>query len=354
MTLDVSLDLGTAFGLPGGTVFLQYLSVNPEGGGSADAGDIQVFSNIESDRHLDVIYELWYEQLLLDDRLRLKVGKVDANSEFAFVDAAGDFSNSSAGFSPTILAFPSYPDPAMSVNVFVSLVETEAWRLGAGYGVYDGALNDGVPTGGQGPASFFSGDRSSDLFHVWQGELSWSDARAAARWFNAGRVSAGAWHHTGSFDRFDGGTESGTSGGFLTFETRVFDPLRAPSGAATGGGPSTGASASERGVYAFAQLGFSDDAVSEIAHHVAGGVVWRGPVAARPDDALGVYLSFVDLSDEPAAGFSRDEFVVDAYYRVQVSPAVFVQAELQFIAHPSGDPDVDHAMVGGVRFGVSF
>ena len=48
---------------------------------------------------------------------------------------------------------PTYPDPAMSVNVFVYPFK---WLYG-GIGVYDGSGVDGIATGSFGPAKFFDG-----------------------------------------------------------------------------------------------------------------------------------------------------------------------------------------------------
>ncbi len=42
LTVDAEADLETLAGLPGGTLFVQYLSVNAESGGSLDAGDLCV------------------------------------------------------------------------------------------------------------------------------------------------------------------------------------------------------------------------------------------------------------------------------------------------------------------------
>jgi len=156
-TLDAELDLGTVVGLEGGTVFAQFLSVNAERGGSLDAGDIQGYTNIENPYSINALYELWYEQRLLEERLRVKVGKVDANTEFAFAEAAGDFANSSAGFSPTIFVFPSYPDAATSVNVFGRIVDVPGIEVSLGYGLYDGSAAEGVRTGTNGPASVGEG-----------------------------------------------------------------------------------------------------------------------------------------------------------------------------------------------------
>ncbi len=336
LTLDFELDLGTAAGLEGASVFAQYLSVNAERGGSVDAGDIQGYTNIENDRSLDMIAELWYQQTLFDDRLRIKVGKVDANSEFAAVAVAEDFASSSAGFSPTILGFPSYPDPAMSINLFTTLVVEDGYDLTLGYGFYDGAGGpDGVPVGSRGPTTFFDSDKSGDYFHVAELALEW-DSLAV---LHHGRVALGGWWHTGRFDRFDGGTERGTGGLFVTAEQRIYAP---------------DADADGRGVYLFAQYGWADPNVSDFMHHFAGGAVVRGLVAGRPGDSAGVYVSFVDLSDKPGAGFSKDEWVIDAYYRVQLTPAVFLQPQVQYIINPSGDPTIDDALVGGIRLGVTF
>lgn len=342
LTIDVHLDLAVAAGLSGGTVFAQFLSANANTGGSADSGDIQVYSNIEHDRSLDAIYELWYEQRFLDQRLRVKIGKIDANSEFAFVHAAGQFSHSSAGFSPTVFVFPSYPDPATGINLFATVIRTNTADLTLGYGFYDGAAGaDGVATGRRGPSTFFSSGLSDDYFHIAQADFSWRRPGKARESDPGGRVAVGAWYHDGRFERFAGGTTTGTAGFFATAELHLFDPEHTAAG-------------SGRGLYAFAQYGWADSRISEIAQHAGGGLVWRGPMASRPEDSIGLYASLAMLSDEPAAGFDRDELALDAYYCVHLTPAVFIQPEAQYIINPSGDASVDNALVLGLRIGLAF
>ena len=77
-------------------------------------------------------------------------------------------------------------------------------------------------------------------------------------------------------------------------------------------------------------------------------------IPGRPDDSTGLYATYVDLSDSSGAGFDDDEFALDVYYRLAVTPAVFVQPELQYIVNPSGDSSIDNALVGGIRVGVTF
>ena len=337
--LDAEFDLETIFGLKGATVFAQYQHATRETGGSMDTGDIQGFSNMEVERSLDALYELWYEQKCADGKYRIKVGKVDANTEFNYVDAAGGFANSSAGFSPTISAFPTYPNPAMSVNIFATLVENDGNAFTLGYGFYDGATAvDGVETGRRGPATFFSDDKSNDYFHILQGEQAWD----ALGTLGEGRLTGGGWYHTGSFETFSGGSDSGVYGFFLTAEQRL----------------TTRSADSDGGIFAFAQYGSADENVSDIAQHIAAGIVTEGTFASRESDSAGIYVTYVDLSDDSAAndgaGYAKDECAIDAYYNIHLTDHFSVQPELQLIINPSGRTDISDALVGGVRFSASF
>lgn len=341
-TIGLEFDTQTVFGLQGGTFFIQYLSVTAENGGTADSGDIQGYSNIENDRSLNVIYELWYEQVLFEDKLRIKVGKVDANSEFAYVaplrefSAAGELTNSSAGFQPTIQGFPSYPDPAMSINLFITPYTDDNLELTFGYGFYDGAAGvDGVTNGSRGPSTFFDNDHSGDYFHIVEGQLAWNNLGKLP----GGSLSVGGWYHTGDFMTFDGGKRDGTGGIYGT----IHQQLTAPEG-----------DQSDRGLYVFGQFGMADDDVAEIARVYSGGLVQVGLGGVRPDDKLGLYATLADLSDETAAGFDKDELAIEAFYRLQITPAIYVQPGVQYIVNPSGDSDIDDAVVGQLRVGITF
>lgn len=337
-TADIEIDTEALIDFKGGTFFAQFLSVTAEKGGSGDAGDLQGYTNIENDQSLDTLYELWYQQVLFNGRLRVKVGKVDANSEFAYVaplkevSAAYEFTHSSAGFQPTIAGFSSYPDPAMSVNLFVTPYDGDDARLTLAYGLYDGAAGvDGVSTGSRGPSSFFSSELSDDYFHVAEGQFAWDEVGGLP----GGSLSVGGWFHTGDWDTFQGGVEDGTAGGYATLQQQ----LTAPDEEDTG-----------RGLYLFGQYGYSDDSVVEVGQVFSSGVLQNGLGGFRPDDLLGAYASYADLSDDAVAGFEENELAVEALYRFAITPAVSIQPGLQYIINPSGDPSVDDAFVGQLRF----
>jgi len=340
-TAELELDAEVLFGLNGGTFFAQFLSVTAERGGSSDAGDLQGYTNIENEGSLDTLYELWYQQVLLDGRVRAKVGKVDANSEFAYVaplkevSAACEFTHSSAGFQPTIAGFPSYPDPAMSVNLFAAPYVDDSVQLTLAYGLYDGAAGvDGVSTGSRGPSSFFSDKRSDDYFHISEGQLAWKETGSLP----GGSLSIGGWLHTGDWDRFDGGVEDTTAGWYATIQQQLTAP---------------DAEDADHGLYLFGQYGYGDDSVVEVGQVFSAGALQNGLGRFRPDDLLGIYASFADLSDAPAAGFQRDELAIEALYRFMITPAISMQPGVQYIVNPSGDPSVDDALIGQLRFNVT-
>jgi porin len=152
--------------------------------------------------------------------------------------------------------------------------------------------------------------------------------------WDGGRAGVGGWYHDGQFSRFLGGTEDGTAGFYALVEHRVWSP------------------GDDRGVDLFAQLGFANESVSDAAMHLAGGLNWAGPFASRSDDALGLYCSFVDLSED--AGYADDELVIELFYKLQVTPFMSIKPDLQYIINPSGDSTLDDAFVFGLRAETTF
>lgn len=329
--LDVSLfvDFEALAGLEGSSAYADFLN-HWGGNGSDDAGDFQGLGNIDA-RSFSAIAELWWEQKLLDGALRIKAGKIEGNSEFAYADSSGDHLNSGFGLSPTLyFVFPTYPDPATGAVVFMYPDPA----LSIGFGVFDGAAHEGVRTGERGPQTLFGSP--ADLFLIGQVELRWNEGRLP------GRASAGGWGHTGDFERFDGGLEDGTAGFYLTLDQSLW--RAAPDDPED-----------ERGVGVFALAGWADPDVSEAHYHLGAGLVWNGPIAGREDDATGVGATWVGFSSEDGAGFDdAGELAVELFYRLQITPSFSVKPDLQWIMNPSGDADVDDAFVATIRVEVRF
>lgn len=81
---------------------------------------------------------------------------------------------------------------------------------------------------------------------------------------------------------------------------------------------------------------------------------WHGPLAGRDSDALSLSVAHLDLSDDAAAGFARDETAFEVNYKMQLTPCCVLRPCLHYIARPSGDPGIDDAVVGMLRIEANF
>ena len=263
--------------------------------GTGRSNPAQVYSNIDAPSWTG-LYELWLEQRLLDNKLRLKIGKVDSNTEFDAVSTAGDFLNSSMGFSPTIVAFPTYPEPRPSVSVFFT--PGNHWQISAG--VYQAG--------------------SGGTLEIAEGARSW----AAGNNDLDGRASFGYWHLFGSLERFDGQLIPSTDGYYSVFEQELLRKPRAKEG-------------NDLKLSAFFQFGYGQNEVSPFIHHLGGGAVLQGPFAGRAHDAAGMALTWVGFSRMPEAGFNaHSETAFEGYYKFSLAKPVALVTDFQYFHHPGG------------------
>ena len=320
LLLGAEADLDRAFGTAGaGTMTLGFATAPPNSGGSLDIGDVQIASNIESDRSLDHVLELAWRSDLGGGPVELALGKFDANDDFAAPRSATGFSHSSAGFAPTIFTFPSYPDPATAACVFLDHGLAEGVDLRLGYGLFDGALGaDGISTGRRGPSSFFRSSPSNDHFHIFQADLLLDGEEGTI-------LSAGAWYHDGRFTSFEGGEDVGTCGSYLIADVALADGWRT-----------------------FTQASFADRELTEFGAHYGAGFVGPGP---REEDEWGLYWNHVDLV---SAAAPSDEMAIDVYGRFSLTDHFAIQPELMWIRDPGGRTDIDDATVAFIRLIATF
>ena len=327
--VNVAFDLEALAGLPRTLVFVDAYQIEGRDP-SDDVGDFQGFSNTQAEDTAQIA-EVWIETWL-GERVRVKVGKVDFNSEFAFHEIGGEFVNSTAAIVPTIVAYPTYPDPATAVHVFY--VPNEQWYVGAA--VYDGAGGEGISTGGRGPKGFFAKDGSDAYFlcaeagHAWAGGDQWG----------SGRAVLGGFHHTATFTDFDGNPDDGTAGLWGSLEQRMWrENAQDDDG---------------QGLGVFFAFGLADDSVSACGSAFSVGAEWTGVWQGRDHDVLGFCISYCNLSDEPPAGTADDETSFELLYKFAVTPAFSVKPELQYITNPGGIDATDDVLAALLRIEILF
>jgi len=298
LDLSATVDSEKGLGWKGGTGFIRLKQHIHEFGWSDDAA-AQVYSNIDAASRT-TLYEMWFEQKWMAGKLRIKGGKIDANTEFAAVENAGDFLNSSMGFSPTILAFPTYPEP--KPGAVISLTGPR------GYGI------------------------SLGTFHSTMGTMTFAEPRRHWSLGDSellGHFSAGYWRLDGGMTSFDGTRSSVSQGFYSVVEQGLW---RSKSGSR------------DQTVSTFLQFGRANGNVSPFTQHLGGGAVWQAPLASRPHDGLGIASTWAKFSQEPAARFDYDaELITEAYYKLSFGPHLSIITDLQFLHQPAGlrtNPDV--------------
>jgi porin len=221
---------------------------------------------------------------------------------------------------------PTAADPAWGALVF--FYPCEMFYIGGG--VFDGALVEGF-NGDYGPATLFG--PPADLYIA--GEMGVNFKVGENPW----RVGVGAAHHTGTFNRFDGGTQDGDTSVYAVLDAMLWKE-------------NPDDDKDQQGVGGFLSYDTADSNVTRCDQHVGGGLTWSGLIPSRDDDAIGVGVSYSHFPG--GAGFvDNGELVVEGYYKLAVTKYLTVKADLQYIKDPGG-AGLPDALAALVRVQVAF
>ena len=320
--LGVEFSTGRAGLWKGGTLFFLFRDKHGRGITEEYVGGFQALSKIEAPSFTHIA-ELWYRQSFLDDRLWIKVGKQDANQDFAGIYNGEDFLNSSADYSPTI-PMASYPDPDLGIALGI---EPVLW-FSVNFGVYNGA-----PDASRSLRGAFV-DLSGPMVLA---EPAFHYGLAGRR----GHIRAGGWFNgteTESPDEDDTKTHGEAYGWYLTWDQDLWKER-------------PGDDEDEQGIGFFGQYGWAPPDRSAAEHYIGGGIRWAGMIPHRDEDAAGVGVFHVRFSDE--ANLAKDsETVVETFYVIRLLGCLYFQPDLQYIINPGGTTNPD-ALAVSLRFGIS-
>lgn len=330
LNISLTIDTEKLAGWQGGTFFANFQHT----GGtdpSTDVGDAQGLSSLGGGERTQ-LSEIWFRQSLFagQELMWFKLGKIDVNSDFAFLDAASEFINGGMGLPVSDDILPTYPDAAFGAELFLTPVP---WFY-AGGGVFDGALAEGMRTGLNGPKSLFASP--SDLYLIGEIGFLWDIAG-----YN-GTLKTGLRYNTGTFERHNGSQQSGSAGGYVLGEQKIwrFNPDDKEDA---------------RGMSLFAGIDWADEDVSTFGLHYSAGLSINGPISSRPDDVLGFGFSSARFSRADGSPYRREsELALESFYRVQVTPWLSVKPDLQYIINPGGETAYNDALVATVRIEVTF
>ncbi len=333
LALSIAYD-GAAAGHDGWTALASAQHANGAAFSSDLVGDVQTVSSIDAPEAFRV-YEVWAARSLLAGRAGVKFGLVDLNSEFDVQETAALFLNSSDGIGPDIsrtgLNGPSiYPITALASTVFYK--PADGWTIRAG--VFDGVAGD--PNNLRRFAVILSAKNGALLI-----------AQVEKRYGDAARLEAGVWSYTAQFDALDRFTASGAPrriGGDAGIYGLVEGKLLARPKSDDGG------------LSGWIRLGIGNGQINPIDTYLGAGLVYTGAVPGRDKDQLGLAINRAGFSG-PAreAALSKGKTLLDAETTLEATYSyafanwLSIQPDVQYVMHPSGQPQLRNATVVGVR-----
>ena len=335
LALGFTLDTCQAGLWDNGTFFVSAIQNHGTDITARHLGDLQAANNNDAPNDTR-LYEFWYGHDFFDGRLTVKLGKLDANNDFAAPEFGGEFIHSSPGFSPTI-PMPTWPDPALGVEVFI---KPSDW-IYFGAGVFDA---QGVGTRSGFETALHSPDDSFTIAEV--------GVRPKLSLFGQqdlpGTYRVGGFYHSGEWDvyfndldgRLPARTHRGNAGVYAVFDQLLYREHHEVED-------------DEQGLGAFFQFGWADSDYNEITQHYGGGLQYVGLLPGRDCDVCGLGVHHVSLSGKAQSMEKRyGETAIEAFYKCQVTEFFSLKPDVQYIANPGGDGR--DAIVAGVRMEIVF
>jgi carbohydrate-selective porin OprB len=123
----------------------------------------------------------------------------------------------------------------------------------------------------------------------------------------------------------------------------------------------------DQGLAVFLNLSEADRSTATTDSQIAAGLVYSGPFATRPGDAIGLTVTRTHVNSRvasaealasaggnPVTPSQSSEYAAELYYGIDVVPGLSVRPNLQYIADPGGASANRTALVGGIKLVASF
>ncbi|HEV2650949.1 MAG TPA: carbohydrate porin [Rhizomicrobium sp.] len=348
--ITATIDLGNTIGWTDATFHTNAYWTHGSGlAANGQLNSLMTASNIEAVPSLR-LFDLWIEQLLFNGKLSVRAGQLAADDEFFASDGASNFSNATFGW-PAIVSSdlpsggPIYDlaTPGIRIKYAPSDNLSVSAALFNGDPAYPGP-GDPQRRNANGLAFRLNGGS----FVI--GEAAYKSSLDVGTGDLPSTYKIGAWFHSGDFadqhlDDTGRSLASPASSGIPQVRDHdygvyvIVDQIIWHK-------PDT----EDNGIAAFFRGSWAPPDRNFVAYYADAGVTFKGLIAERSNDVIGIGFAFANISsdvqalDRDTRQFSgiavplRDyEATIEVTYHVQLNAWWSMQPDIQYIMHPGGN-----------------
>ena len=367
LNFGANLDLDKAVGWEGATISTNWLWISGRDASADLVGNFLTISNIAGFATLRLL-ELWFEQKLLDDRLALRIGQLAADSEFTISDYGALFLNATFGWPPFASlnmpeGGPGYPMGTLGAHVSLEPVD---W-LKIQSAVFQGdVFAQNVNRHG------FRWRLNAETGYTFMNEVRvhWNHRDDESGL--PGQLKAGVWAQSGRYaNPLADSTSSGNYGFYAILDQLLY---REPSPSTPGDGKSAidpksakslktpaAVEKNDEGLGFFGRVAFTPADRNFNNFYFDTGLTYKGLLPTRNNDTVGIAFAYAQISNGARSSLAADganpigaEMVLEFTYQAQISPALSIQPDLQYIINPGCNSNLGNALVIGARASVTF
>jgi len=338
--LELSVDAQKLLGIEGSSLY-----VHGEGwwskSGGIDGASIGSAFGVNGDagsRDTLVITEFWWEQTMLDDTLRLRLGKLDMTGGFEHRGCPVSFDCSSHANDETsqflnnaLINNPTIPFPDYGIGAVLYWNPIEWWY--ASVGIADAQADPreiGFRTAFHGEDYFF---------YIF--ETGVSPRLDSANGPLQGTYRIGLWNNPQPKANEDVSETRDDVGFYVCCDQVLTKENSDPE--------------DSQGFGAFFRYGYAPSKRNDITNFFSFGFQYQGLIDGRDDDVLGVGFAQGIFSDSADTTYTDDyENALELYYNAQVAGWLNISPSIQYITNPGGNKAVSDAVVLGVRVQMTF
>jgi len=369
LDFGAEVDLEKAIGWQGASVSTTWLWLSGRDASEDLTGNFLTISNHAGFNTLRM-FELWFQQNVLEDKISIRVGQLPADSEFLISDYSGLFINGTFGW-PAFAYMnipnggPGYPIGTLGARLALNPVDWFTFQTAVFQGnVFAQDVNR--------HGFRWRLDAQTGYTFLNEAQFRWNHRE----WENGlpGQLKPGVWFQTGqNADALVDATSSGNAGFYVVLDQMLYREPGEPAGLTKDGksvpdgksGKSFKAPVAlekaDQGLGWFGRVAFTPADRNFVNFYFDTGLSYKGLIPTRNNDTVGIGFGYAQLSNGARSSLRDEganpigaEMVIEFTYQAGITPWLIVQPDLQYIINPGGTTGLNNAVVIGGRAAITF